>query len=129
MKNCRKSAFLPVFALALVTVASAAACGGSKERAADARTAEEASELPAELVVAEFDVDGMTCGGCALATEFALKKLDGVVAADASFDEATGDGRCTVKYDPGLVSPEQMVIAISDVGFTATPREPAAGES
>ena len=30
---------------------------------------------------------------------------------------------------PRLVSPEQMVIAITDVGFTATPREPAAGES
>ena len=129
MKNYRKSAFLRVLALALTTVASAAACRASEERAADARPAEEASELPAELVVAEFDVDGMTCGGCALATEFALKKLDGVVAADASFDEATGEGRCTVKYDPGVVSPEQMVIAITDVGFTATPREPAAGES
>ncbi len=129
MKNYRKSAFLLVLGLALALVASAAACGASEERAADARPAEEAAELPAELVVAEFDVDGMTCGGCALATEFALKKLDGVVAADASFDEATGEGRCTVKYDPGVVSPEQMVIAITDVGFTATPREPAAGES
>jgi len=129
MKNYRKSAFLPVLALALALVASAAACGASEERAANARPAEEASELSAELVIAEFDVDGMTCGGCALATEFALKKLDGVEAADASFDEATGEGRATVKYDPGLVSPEQMVIAISDVGFTATPREPAAGES
>ena len=49
--------------------------------------------------------------------------------ADASFDKATGEGRCTVQYDPGLVSPEQMVIAITDVGFTATPREPAAGDS
>ena len=127
--NHRKSPFLPLLTLALVTVASAAACGVSEERAADARPAEEASELPAELVVAEFDVDGMTCGGCALATEFALKKLGGVVAAEASFDEATGDGRCTVTYDPGLVSPEQMVIAITSVGFTATPREPAAGES
>ena len=129
MKNYRHSAFLPLLALALATVGSAAACGGSEERAADARPAQEASELPAELVVAHFDVDGMTCGGCALATEFALKKLDGVVAADASFDEATGEGRCTVKYDPGLVSPEQMVIAITDVGFTAAPRYPAAGES
>ncbi len=129
MMNHRKSALLSVLALALATVASAAACGASEEHAADARPAEEASELPTELVVAHFDVDGMTCGGCVLATEFALKKLDGVVAADASFDEATGEGRCTVKYDPGLVSPEQMVIAITDVGFTATPREPGAGES
>jgi len=129
MMNHRKSTLVPVLALALPLVASAAACGASEERAVDARPAEEVSELPAELAVAEFDVDGMTCGGCALATEFALKKLDGVVSADASFDEATGEGRCTVKYDPGLVSPEQMVIAITDVGFTATPREPAAGES
>ncbi len=70
MKNYRKSAFLPVLALALAWVASAAAC-----------------------------------------------------------DEATGEGWATVKYDPGLMSPEQMVIAITDVGFTATAREPAAGES
>ena len=129
MKDYRHTAFLPLLALALATVASAAACGASEERAADARPAQEASELPAELVIAHFDVDGMTCGGCALATEFALKKLDGVAAADASFDEATGEGWCTVKYDPDLVSPEQMVIAITDVGFTATPREPSAGES
>ena len=129
MMNHGKSTFLPLLTLALAAVASAAACGASDEHAADAPPAQEASELPTELVVAEFEVDGMTCGGCVLATEFALRKLDGVVAADASFNEATGEGRCTVKYDPGLVSPEQMVIAITDVGLTATPREPAAGKS
>jgi copper chaperone CopZ len=124
-----KSSFLPLLTLALATVASAAACGPSEEHPADASFDKATGELPTELVVAEFDVDGMTCGGCALAAKFALRKLDGVVAADASFDEATGEGRCTVRYDPGLVSPEQMVIAITDVGFTATPREPAAGKS
>ncbi len=115
--------------LALALGAFSLACASPDERAESAPETEDASGLPAQFAVAEFEVGGMTCGGCALATEFALKKLDGVVAADASFDEATGEGRCTVKYDPGLVSPEQMVIAITDVGFTATPREPAAGES
>lgn len=80
--------------------------------AADARSA--------RLATARFDVDGMTCGGCALATEMSVRKLDGVRSADASYDEATGKGRCTVEYDPDAVTTEAIAAAIEEAGFTPT---------
>lgn len=70
-----------------------------------------------DLAVAEFAVDGMTCGGCALATEVAVRKLDGVTSADASYDEESGAGRCTVEYDPATVTPERIAEAIRGAGF------------
>ena len=59
----------------------------------------------------------MTCGGCALATELAVKDLDGVKSADAAYDEDTGEGRCTVEYDPETVSTERIAGAIRSAGF------------
>lgn len=78
---------------------------------------------PAELAVAEFGVEGMTCGGCALATELAVRKLDGVASADADYDEDTGDGSCTVEYDPSVVTPDRIARAIRGAGFEPRLRE------
>ncbi len=72
---------------------------------------------PARLATAEFDVEGMTCGGCALATEMAVEELDGVASADAEYDEATGEGRCTVEYDPSEVGADRIAAAIEEAGF------------
>lgn len=80
-----------------------------------------AAEVPAGYVKAEFAVEGMTCGGCALATKMALRKLDGVIAADASFDEATGAGRAWAVYDPARVTPEQLSSTIRGLGYTPAP--------
>jgi copper chaperone CopZ len=80
-----------------------------------------------ELAVAEFTVEGMTCGGCALATEMAVMKLEGVASADASYDEATGEGSCTVEYDPSSVAPDRIVDAIRGAGFEPRLREGGSG--
>lgn len=105
-----------LFAIGVVGWTSA--CGGDGAEAAD-RVAEGAPAA-VSLATAEFDVEGMTCGGCALATELALKKLDGVARADARYDERTGEGRCTVEYDPARVGPERMIAAIRDLGYEPT---------
>lgn len=109
----------------LAIAAASAACSGGGEGAASASGDGEASAV--RLATAEFDVKGMTCGGCALATEAALKKLDGVATADARYDDATGEGRCTVEYDPARVGPDRMMAAIRELGYEPTLLETAGG--
>lgn len=104
--------------LALGVAAGADACGGDRAEAAGG-VAEDAPS-PVQLATVEFDVEGMTCGGCALATEVALKKLDGVAGADARYDERTGEGRCTVEYDPARIGTDRMMAAIRDLGYEPT---------
>lgn len=98
--------------LALTGVACSAEDGGD-----EASTAE-ADGSAARLATAEFDVDGMTCGGCALATEMAVKKLDGVASVDAEYDEDADEGRCTVEYDPDRVTTDRIAAAIEEAGFS-----------
>ncbi|MFN2421295.1 MAG: heavy-metal-associated domain-containing protein [Gemmatimonadota bacterium] len=83
----------------------------------------------AAIATVEFDVAGMTCGGCATATEVALKRLDGVRSAEAEYDEETGAGRAVVQYDPAKVSPERMIEAVDAVGFHPTVRAHGGGGS
>lgn len=126
-----------MIALAAVGLAGGA-CGegsdGPAERSPDAAAAHRdttrakaatAAQGPAqaELAVAEFAVEGMTCGGCALATEMAVRKLDGVTSADADYDESTGEGSCTVTYDPSVVTPDRIARAIRGAGFEPRRRE------
>lgn len=116
--------------LAAVAVAAAglAACDGAGDEAggtaggsgAEAAAQPGAGEAAPELATARFRVDGMTCGGCALATEISVKKLDGVASADASYDEESGEGRCEVEYDPAAVSTEEIAGAIRKAGFEPT---------
>lgn len=101
---------------ALATVAGACGTGDGATTDRDERD----GRTPARLATAEFDVEGMTCAGCALATETALRRLDGVATADARYDERTENGRCTVEYDPERVDPEQMMAAIRELGYEPT---------
>ena len=117
---------VPVMAVALLALGCAADAARSDEGAggesAGARAA--AGSGTAEMVTAEFDVAGMTCGGCALATEVALRKLDGVRSAEASYDQETGEGRCRVEYDPRQVGTAELMAAIEAVGFRPSLRAP-----
>lgn len=84
-----------------------------------ASTSEEA--IPAGLARADFDVAGMDCGGCVIGTRAALRKLEGVQKADASYDDATSMGTAWAIYDPSKVTPERMMAAIRELGYTPTP--------
>lgn len=74
--------------------------------------------VPAGLARADFAVAGMDCGGCAIATRAALRKLEGVEQADASYDDETGTGAAWALYDPAKVTPERMMEAIRELGYT-----------
>lgn len=125
-----RSLLAAVAALALaLTGAACSGDAGESEASTDARqaqtttrtaTTEGADATPARLATAEFAVDGMTCGGCALATEMSVKKLEGVRSADAEYDEEADEGRCTVEYDPSAVGTDQIAAAIEEAGFTPT---------
>ena len=80
--------------------------------------AEEATQaIPAEATkVATIQVEGMTCGGCAIGVRTALGRLDGVAKAEVSY----GDQRAVVTFDPSKVNTDQLLQAISKFGYTAT---------
>jgi copper chaperone CopZ len=60
-----------------------------------------------------------------VAVRHALREVDGVVAADVSYD----DRRADVQYRPSLVTPESLVAAIDRIGFQASVLEPAVAAS
>lgn len=102
------------------------ACSGEQSEAnppagSAVSAAAPANAASANLVRADFDVVGMDCGGCVIGTRAALRKLDGVENADASYDDATGKGTAWAMYDPAKVTPERMMAAIRELGYTPTP--------
>lgn len=70
----------------------------------------------ADTASVRLAIDGMTCGGCAIAARKMLARLDGVVKADVSYETQIA----TVLYDPARVKVEQMIAAVKKLGYTAT---------
>ena len=64
----------------------------------------------------ELEIEGMSCGHCVAAVSEALGELDGVNV------EAVRIGSAEVDYSPEVVSPEQIVLAIEDAGYSAQPK-------
>ena len=60
-----------------------------------------------------FDVEGMSCGGCAKSIVNALTKLDTVEEANASFENAEAIVQTSLPAS-------QIIEAIEDLGFDAT---------
>ncbi|MBA2565448.1 MAG: heavy-metal-associated domain-containing protein [Gemmatimonadetes bacterium] len=74
-----------------------------------------ASSFQERLATVRLDVTGMTCGGCAVATRAALRRLAGVKKADVSYDKHSA----VVVYDPEKVRLARILQAIQQAGFTA----------
>ncbi|MDX8143197.1 Copper chaperone CopZ [Lentzea albidocapillata subsp. violacea] len=64
-----------------------------------------------------FRVEGMHCGSCALLIDDALEDLPGV----QSTQTAVKQGRSTVELDPGQSTPEDVIRAIEELGYQASP--------
>ena len=109
---------LAAFAAVLSTGCSrgAAERGDATASAAAVSSQSPDSATSVQLARVEFHVEGMTCGGCVIGTRAALKKLDGVQDADASYESSSAWAR----YDPAKVTPERMIAAIRELGYTAT---------
>lgn len=67
----------------------------------------------------DLDVTGMTCAACAARIEKGLKKLPGVIDANVNLTME----RATVHYNPGEISPGQMIEKIKNLGYGASQRE------
>lgn len=63
-----------------------------------------------------FRVDGMHCGSCALLIDDTLEDLIGVRSASTTMKK----GRSTVDLDPDQTTPDDVVVAIRELGYTAT---------
>ena len=68
------------------------------------------------LTQVTLHVEGMTCGGCTIATRKVLTRLPGVARADVSYEQK----QAVVTYDPAKVTPAQMIAAVKTLNYTAT---------
>lgn len=80
-----------------------------------------AAGVASETSIAVLDtvtlrVEGMSCGGCTLATRKVLERLDGVTKAEVSYEQKTA----VVIYDPAKVTTAQMIQAVATLKYTAT---------
>ena len=61
----------------------------------------------------ELEIAGMSCGHCVAAVSEALTELPGV-----SVDQVR-IGAAQISYHPDQVSPEQILLAVEDAGYSA----------
>ncbi len=95
-------------------------CGG--ESAREGETQQAISERgAAELQTVTLDLTGMTCQGCADAIHGALARHEGVVRDSVSL----ADSVATVTFDPEQVDVPGLVKIVGDLGYGASPIEPA----
>lgn len=64
-----------------------------------------------------FRVEGMHCGSCALLIDDTLEDLPGVHSTQTTMKQ----GRSTVELDASQNSPEDVIAAIEDLGYRASP--------
>jgi len=65
-----------------------------------------------------FDIQGMSCDACVRHVTNALLGVEGVTSAQVSL----GDRQAVVTYDPDAAGVGQLVKAVTEEGYTATPR-------
>ena len=63
-----------------------------------------------------LQIEGMTCNHCVMHVTRALKSLSGVNNADVNLENKTAQ----VNYDPSVVSPDEMIKAVTETGYQAT---------
>lgn len=81
-------------------------------------TASASTTTAGELETAVFDVEGMTCAGCAASIDNALKSTSGVRSATVDLEGKIA----RVSYDPSRATTERLLTVINDTGFSATLR-------
>jgi copper chaperone len=65
------------------------------------------------MQTAQFQVTGMTCGGCITKVTRALKATTGVGEVKLSLSS----GEAAVQYDERLTSPDQLTSAVTHAGY------------
>lgn len=62
----------------------------------------------------DLEIEGMSCGHCVASVSQALRELPGVEVKNVRI------GAAQVSYEADKVSPEEIVLAVEDAGYTAT---------
>jgi copper chaperone CopZ len=75
-----------------------------------------AAEGVVEQKAVTLRIEGMTCGGCAIATRKVLARLPGVTKVEVSYEQE----RAIVTFNPAKVTVDQMIAAVRTLGYTAT---------
>jgi copper chaperone CopZ len=65
----------------------------------------------------KFNITGMHCGACATGISMVWQNLEGVVKAEVSLDNKTGE----VDYDETKLKAEDFNNAIKDMGYGSIP--------
>src|SRR3954463_15416966 len=81
-------------------------------------TATAATEATANCTL---DIGGMTCASCVGRVEKALRRVDGVEAAEVNLATEAA----TVRLDPPQLGLAELTAAVTRAGYTATPRREA----
>ena len=61
----------------------------------------------------DLEIQGMSCGHCVAAVKEALGELPGVNV------DRVDIGTAQITYQPDQVSPEQIMLAVEDAGYSA----------
>jgi len=69
----------------------------------------------AETARTTLKIEGMTCGGCVPAVKLQLKKTEGVLAYEVSFEK----GEALVSFDPTTTTPAKIAESVTRTGYTA----------
>ncbi|WP_445738051.1 mercuric transport protein MerTP [Mariniflexile sp.] len=67
----------------------------------------------ANVETLNFDIEGMTCNGCAAHVENEVNKLSGIISVTASYDNENA----TVTFDKSKTTEEDIVKAINGTGY------------
>lgn len=76
-------------------------------------TDDKADDGQVQLATAQLTVNGMTCASCVGRIERALRAVPGVHTVTVALTMAAA----TAEFDPGVVSPAQLVHAVQEVGY------------
>lgn len=77
------------------------------------------SAVAAEQHTLLLEIKGMHCSGCASGIEAMLKRVDGVISAEVSYEER----EARVDYEPAKTNPGKIIEAVETLGYKATIKE------
>jgi len=69
------------------------------------------------MIKQTFRVPDMHCSSCVMRVEGIEDELDGVMRASASYHK----GQVLIEYDETRVSEDQIIVALRELGYQATP--------
>jgi len=72
----------------------------------------------AETRTTVFDIRGMHCSGCAEGIESMVRRIDGVIRVEASYEKR----EARVEFDPARTSNEKIIETIEKLGYHASPK-------